>query len=76
MKKPLKRLERIIDDFCDKGKTYKKLTPYEMRLLQELYYFEHLITFNTSVANVAKSIGFNVELDDNGINYEISLGDG
>jgi hypothetical protein len=42
---PIKKLEKIIDDLCDKGKPYKKLSLHEMRLLQELYYFEHLITF-------------------------------
>jgi hypothetical protein len=70
---PIKKLEKIIDDLCDKGKPYKKLSLHEMRLLQELYYFEHLITFDTTVANVARKLGFNVELDKKGINYEISV---
>ena len=70
---PIQKLEKIIDDLCDKGKTKKKLSLHEMRLLQELYYFEHLITFDTTVANVARELGFNVELDEKGINYEISL---
>ena len=70
---PIQKLEKIIDDLCDKGKPYKKLSLYEMRLLQELYYFEYLITFDTTVANVARELGFNVELDEKGINYEISV---
>lgn len=71
--KQIKRLEKIIDNYCDKGKAYKNLSPYEMRLLQKLYYFEHLITFDTAVANVAKQLGFYVELDQDGINYEIYI---
>ena len=70
---PIQKLEKIIDDWCDNGKPYKKLSLYEMRQLQKLYYFEHLITFDTTVANVARELGFNVELDEKGINYEISV---
>lgn len=70
---PIQKLEKIIDDLYDKGKPFRKLSLYEIRLLQELYYFEHLITFDTTVANVARELGFNVELDEKGINYEISV---
>ena len=70
---PMQKLTKILITCQDKGKLYKNLTPYEMKLLIELQIFKHLTTFDSNVANVAKELGFSVELDEQGINYEISL---
>ena len=70
---PIEKLTKILIACQDKGKLYKNLSPYEMNLLIELQIFKHLITFDTNVANVAKELGFEVKLDEQGINYEISV---
>lgn len=74
---PIEKLERIVDDWADNGKRYKKLTPYEMNMLIDVcaaVAFGHeFLTFNSAVANVAKSLGFKVKEDEHRINYEISV---
>lgn len=74
---PLQKLEKITDEWID-GKRYKKLTPFEMDALLEMYETIKnergpFVTFLSAVAEVAEGIGFNVELDEQGINYEISV---
>ena len=70
---PMQKLTKILDRCLDKGSLYKNLTPYEMKLLIELQIFKHLTTFDSNVDNVAKELGFEVKLDEQGINYEIYL---
>lgn len=71
---PMQKLTKILDRCLDNGNfLYKNLTPYEMKLLIELQIFKHLTTFDSKVANVAKELGFEVKLDEQGINYEISV---
>lgn len=74
---PLQKLDKITDEWID-GKRYKKLTPFEMDALLAMY--ETLknergpfATFLSAVAEVAERIGFKVQLDENGVNYEISV---
>lgn len=74
---PVRKLEKIVDDWTDNGKRYKKLTPYEMNMLIGVYAAvdlgDEFLTFNSAVANVAKSLGFKVKEDEHRLNYEISV---
>ena len=72
---PIKKLEKVVNAWADYGKRYKKLTPYEMNTLislcSSLASGHEFITFISAVANVAEELGFDVKLDDQGVNYEI-----
>jgi hypothetical protein len=74
---PIQKLEKIVDDWTDNGKRYKKLTPYEMNMLIDVYaavdFGHEFLTFNSAVANVAESLGFKVKEDEHKVNYEISV---
>ena len=74
---PMQKLEKITDEWID-GKRYKKLTPFEMGALLAMYETIKnergtFVTFLSAVAEAAEGIGFSVELDEQGINYEISV---
>lgn len=72
---PIKKLEKIVDNWADNGKRYKKLTPYEMNTLISMYaaldFGHEFSTFISAVACVAEELGFEVKLDEHGVNYEI-----
>lgn len=74
---PIEKLERIVDDWTENGKRYKKLTPYEMNMLISVYaavdFGHEFLTFNSAVAKVAKSLGFKVQEDEHKLNYEINI---
>ena len=74
---PIEKLEKIVDDWTDNGKRYKKLTPYEMNMLINVYaavdFGHEFLTFNSAVAKVAESLGFKVKEDEHKLNYEISV---
>lgn len=74
---PMQKLEKITDEWID-GKRYKKLTPFEMDALLAMYETIKnergpFVTFLSAVAEVAEGIGFKIQLDEDGVNYEIYL---
>lgn len=73
----MNKLKIIIYRWIEYGKIYKGLTPYEMNQLPYIWYDlinkKQAVFLSSGIANVLKKLKFNVELDEQKVNYIVKL---